>query len=138
MNIGLLGCGVVGGGILDFCAGREDLTVTKVLVRRPRPDLGALAVTDIADIVGDEGIGIVAEVMGVLHPAYEYICAALKAGKHVVSLNGEMLAPHLKELMETAQRSRVQLKVEPAVGVGAPYLSNLIRLLRQRQNLKVI
>ena len=43
MNIGLLGCGVVGGGILDFCAGREDLTVTKVLVRRPRPDLGALA-----------------------------------------------------------------------------------------------
>ena len=34
MNIGLLGCGVVGGGILDFCAERTDLTVTKVLVRR--------------------------------------------------------------------------------------------------------
>ena len=47
MNIGLLGCGVVGGGILDFCAERADLTVAKVLVRRPRPELGALAVTDI-------------------------------------------------------------------------------------------
>ena len=32
MNIGLLGCGVVGGGILDFCAERADLTVAKVLV----------------------------------------------------------------------------------------------------------
>ena len=29
MNIGLLGCGVVGGGILDFCAERADLTVRK-------------------------------------------------------------------------------------------------------------
>lgn len=53
MNIGLLGCGVVGGGILDFCAERADLTVAKVLVRRPRPELGTLAVTDIADITGD-------------------------------------------------------------------------------------
>ena len=69
MNIGLLGCGVVGGGILDFCAERADLTVAKVLVRRPRPELGALAVTDIADITGDPTIGIVIEVMGGLHPA---------------------------------------------------------------------
>ena len=29
MNIGLLGCGVVGGGILDFCAERADLTVAR-------------------------------------------------------------------------------------------------------------
>ena len=64
MNIGLLGCGVVGGGILVFCAERADLTVAKVLVRRPRPELGTLAVTDIADITGDPTIGIVIEGMG--------------------------------------------------------------------------
>ena len=70
MNIGLLGCGVVGGGILDFCAERTDLSVTKVLVRRERPELGALAVTDIAAIAracqeaGADGISLINTLLG--------------------------------------------------------------------------
>lgn len=130
MNIGLLGCGVVGGGILDFCAGREDLTVTKVLVRRPRPDLGALAVTDIADIVSDEGIGIVAEVMGGLHPAYEYICAAMKAGKHVVTANKAVISAYYPELTGLARECGVSLRCTAAVGGGIPWLTNLERCKR--------
>lgn len=130
MKIGLLGCGVVGGGILDFCAGREDLTVTKVLVRRPRPDLGALAVTDIADIVNDEGIGIVAEVMGGLHPAYEYICAALKAGKHVVTANKAVISAYYPELTGLARECGVSLRCTAAVGGGIPWLTNLERCKR--------
>ncbi len=130
MNIGLLGCGVVGGGILDFCASREDLTVTKVLVRRPRPDLGALAVTDIADIVSDEGIGIVAEVMGGLHPAYEYICAALKAGKHVVTANKAVISAYYPELTGLARECGVSLRCTAAVGGGIPWLTNLERCKR--------
>ena len=130
MNIGLLGCGVVGGGILDFCAGREDLTVTKVLVRRPRPDLGALAVTDIADIVNDEAIGIVAEVMGGLHPAYEYICAALKAGKHVVTANKAVISAYYPELAGLARECGVSLRCTAAVGGGIPWLTNLERCKR--------
>ena len=130
MNIGLLGCGVVGGGILDFCAGREDLTVTKVLVRRPRPDLGALAVTDIADIVSDEAIGIVAEVMGGLHPAYEYICAALKAGKHVVTANKAVISAYYPELTSLARECGVSLRCTAAVGGGIPWLTNLERCKR--------
>ena len=130
MNIGLLGCGVVGGGILDFCAGREDLTVTKVLVRRPRPDLGALAVTDIADIVNDEAIGIVAEVMGGLHPAYEYICAAMKAGKHVVTANKAVISAYYPELTGLARECSVSLRCTAAVGGGIPWLTNLERCKR--------
>lgn len=130
MNIGLLGCGVVGGGILDFCAGREDLTVTKVLVRRPRPDLGALAVTDIADIISDEAIGIVAEVMGGLHPAYEYICAALKAGKHVVTANKAVISAYYPELTGLARECGVSLRCTAAVGGGIPWLTNLERCKR--------
>ncbi len=130
MNTGLLGCGVVGGGILDFCAGREDLTVTKVLVRRPRPDLGALAVTDIADIVNDEAIGIVAEVMGGLHPAYEYICAALKAGKHVVTANKAVISAYYPELTGLARECGVSLRCTAAVGGGIPWLTNLERCKR--------
>ena len=130
MNIGLLGCGVVGGGILDFCAGREDLTVTKVLVRRPRPDLGALAVTDIADIISDEAIGIVAEVMGGLHPAYKYICAALKAGKHVVTANKAVISAYYPELTGLAREYGVSLRCTAAVGGGIPWLTNLERCKR--------
>jgi len=130
MNIGLLGCGVVGGGILDFCAGREDLTVTKVLVRRPRPDLGALAVTDIADIVSDEAIGIVAEVMGGLHPAYEYICAAMEAGKHVVTANKAVISAYYPELTGLARECGVSLRCTAAVGGGIPWLTNLERCKR--------
>ena len=130
MNIGLLGCGVVGGGILDFCAGREDLTVTKVLVRRPRTDLGALAVTGIADIVNDEAIGIVAEVMGGLHPAYEYICAALKAGKHVVTANKAVISAYYPELTGLARECGVSLRCTAAVGGGIPWLTNLERCKR--------
>lgn len=130
MNIGLFGCGVVGGGILDFCAGREDLTVTKVLVRRPRPDLGALAVTDIADIVNDKAIGIVAEVMGGLHPAYEYICAALKAGKHVVTANKAVISAYYPELTGLARECGVSLRCTAAVGGGIPWLTNLERCKR--------
>lgn len=130
MNIGLLGCGVVGGGILDFCAGREDLTVTKVLVRRPRPDLGALAVTDIADIVNDEAIGIVAEVMGGLHPAYEYICGAMKAGKHVVTANKAVISAYYPELTGLARECGVSLRCTAAVGGGIPWLTNLERCKR--------
>lgn len=130
MNIGLLGCGVVGGGILDFCAGRKDLTVTKVLVRRPRPDLGALAVTDIADIVSDEAIGIVAEVMGGLHPAYEYICAALKSGKHVVTANKAVISAYYPELTGLARECGVSLRCTAAVGGGIPWLTNLERCKR--------
>ena len=130
MNIGLLGCGIVGGGILDFCTGREDLTVTKVLVRRPRPDLGALAVTDIADIVNDEAIGIVAEVMGGLHPAYEYICAALKAGKHVVTANKAVISAYYPELTGLARECGVSLRCTAAVGGGIPWLTNLERCKR--------
>ena len=36
MNIGLLGFGVVGGGVWELAAGRQDVNVTRVLVRRLR------------------------------------------------------------------------------------------------------
>lgn len=51
MKIALLGCGVVGGGILDICNKRSDTELEYVLVRRPRPELGDKAVSDIETIL---------------------------------------------------------------------------------------
>ena len=44
MNIALLGCGVVGGGVLEIADKRADMSVKYVLVRRDKPELGAKAV----------------------------------------------------------------------------------------------
>ena len=130
MNIGLLGCGVVGGGIMDFCTERTDLHVTKVLVRRERPELGERAVTDIGAITGDDDIGIVIEVMGGLHPAYEYICQALRSGKHVVTANKAVISAFYPELTRLAAENGVALRCTAAVGGGIPWLTNLERCKR--------
>ena len=130
MNIGLLGCGVVGGGIMDFCTERTDLHVTKVLVRRERPELGERAVTDIGAITGDDDIGIVIEVMGGLHPAYEYICQALRSGKHVVTANKAVISAFYPELARLAAENGVALRCTAAVGGGIPWLTNLERCKR--------
>ena len=92
MNLALLGFGVVGSGVYEWCRDREDLNVTRVLVRSPKPAVADISTTDFNDIVSDPAIDIVAEVMGGLHPAYEYVTAAMKAGKHVVTANKALIA----------------------------------------------
>ena len=94
MNIALLGFGVVGSGVYEWCRGREDLHVRRVLVRSEKPQIADIATHDFEDILHDASIDIVAEVMGGLHPAYEYVTAALKAGKHVVTANKALIAAY--------------------------------------------
>ena len=85
MNIGLLGFGVVGGGVWELAQENRALNVKKVLVRREAPSLGKAAVQDVEAILRDTEIDTVVEVLGGLHPAYEWICRALAAGKDVVT-----------------------------------------------------
>ena len=83
MHIGLLGFGVVGGGVWALCAPRDDLNVKRVLLRSPKEGLPEEVVTFNADdILNDPEIDTVVEVMGGLHPAYEYVSAALARGKN--------------------------------------------------------
>lgn len=82
MHIGLLGFGVVGGGVWALCAPRDDLNVKRVLLRSPKEGLPEEVVTFNADdILNDPEIDTVVEVMGGLHPAYEYVSAALARGQ---------------------------------------------------------
>ena len=81
MNIALLGFGVVGGGVWELCRERKDLNVTRVLLRSDKPEVAHIATRSFEDILNDPSIDTVAEVMGGLHPAYEYVTAALKAGR---------------------------------------------------------
>ena len=131
MNIGLLGFGVVGGGVLELAQGRGDITVSRVLLRSPKAGLPeGLATYDFSDILQDDAIDTVVEVMGGLHPAYEYVTAAMERGKNVVTANKALIAAYYKELTALAKEKGVALRCTAAVGGGIPWLMNLARVKR--------
>lgn len=130
MKIALLGCGVVGGGVLEIAEKRSDMSVKYVLVRRDKPELGDKAVKDINVILNDKEVDTVVEVMGGLSPAFEYVSAAMRAGKSVVTANKHLVAHYYKELVSLASEKGVAFRCTPAVGGGIPWLVNLERVKR--------
>ena len=131
MHIGLLGFGVVGGGVWALCAPRDDLNVKRVLLRSPKEGLPEEVVTFNADdILNDPEIDTVVEVMGGLHPAYEYVSAALAQGKNVVTANKALIAAYYTELTALAREKGAALRCTAAVGGGIPWLTNLERVKR--------
>ena len=130
MTIALLGCGVVGGGVLEICSSRSDIELKYVLVRREKPELGDKAVFDIDTILNDKSVDTVVEVMGGLSPAFDYVSAAMRAGKNVVTANKHLVAHYYCELTQLAKESGVAFRCTPAVGGGIPWLHNLERVMR--------
>lgn len=131
MKVALLGYGNVGGGAYDIiCEMKGGLAVKHILARSIRPGMEAVMTTDFKDILNDEEIDIVAETIGGLHPAYEYVTEALKAKKHVVSANKQLICHYYSELMALAGENGVQLRFTSSAGDGVPWLFNLIRAKR--------
>ena len=125
MNIGLLGFGVVGRGVYDMLAGRDDIRAAWVLCRRDLGELTARTTYEMQDILDDPAVDTVVEVMGGLHPAYEYVAAALRAGKNVVSSNKYLMCRYYDELTALAKEHGAALRCTAAVGGGIPWLTNL-------------
>ena len=69
---------------------------------------------DFADIL--ERSDLIVELMGGLEPAREYVLRAMRAGKHVVTANKQLLATHGEELWATAREHGVQLRFEGGRG----------------------
>ena len=135
MKIGLLGHGTVGSGvrkIVDEKRTKEisELEISKILVRYEKDITDKRMTVDIHDIVDDPAIDVVVECIGGDEPAFSYVKAALRNGKHVVTSNKKMLVNHLEELLELARKRGVSLKYEAACGGGIPWMSNLDRTKR--------
>jgi homoserine dehydrogenase len=124
-RIGLLGRGTVGGAFADLVAERAD-HIAKITGLRPEVT-GVLRRTegDFEQILAD--CDLVVEVMGGLDPAREYVLAAMRAGKHVVTANKQLLSQHGEELWATAREHGVQLRFEAAVAGVVP----VIRVLQE-------
>ena len=136
IRIALLGFGVVGSGTAEvltenraLLASRagEEIDIRYILDRREFPDhpLGDRVVHDIAPILADPEIRVVAELMGGAHPAYEFTRAALEAGKSVVTSNKEVVATFGAELLEIARAHGVSYLFEASVGGGIPIIRPL-------------
>ena len=130
MKIGLLGFGTVGSHFYALTQGRSDLTVTAVLSRRPRPELRCTVTADFFRLLHDPEIDTIVEVMGGLEPAHEYVCAALRAGKHVVTANKQLMCAYYDELVGLARENGVCLRCTAAAGGGIPWLTSLSRAAR--------
>lgn len=140
MDIAILGYGVVGSGVAEviYLNGKkiaekcgEALNVKHILDLRKFPgDRNEQIVTDnFNDILEDDAVKIVAEAMGGLHPAYEFVSSCLKAGKSVVTSNKELVAEKGDELLKLAKENNVNFMFEASVGGGIPILRPIIRCL---------
>ena len=133
MRIGLLGFGVVGRGVYELTAAREDMQVAKVVCLEDVTLPDAEVTQDFQSILNDDSIDTVVEAMGGLHPAYEFVRAAMEAGKHIVTSNKALVATFYDELMPLAQEKGLSFRCTAAVGGGIGWLSELERSRRAQK-----
>ncbi|MBU0570491.1 MAG: homoserine dehydrogenase [Candidatus Omnitrophica bacterium] len=152
INIGLIGAGTIGIGVIDSVIKNGGLIAerTGVLpVIRSVCDTNASVLKNIigidnlikttsADaIIGDKEIDIVVELIGGVYPAKEIVLAALTNRKHVVTANKALLSEHWKEIFTVASKNSVFVGFEASVGGGIP----VIRVIRESfvsNNLEII
>ena len=132
MKIGLLGFGVVGRGVYDLAAERQDIQVAKVVCLEEITLPDAEVTKDFQAVLNDETIDTVVEAMGGLHPAYEFVKAAIEAGKNVVTSNKALVATYYDELIPLAKEKGVMFRCTAAVGGGIGWLSELGRARRSQ------
>lgn len=139
-EIAILGHGVVGSGVMEVVLShseslqnraKEEIKVKRILDLREFPELpySSIFTKEFDDILTDPDIKIVVEVMGGLHPAFEFVKACLENGKSVVTSNKELVAEKGAELLAIAQRNNLNFLFEASVGGGIPIIRPISQCL---------
>src|SRR3954449_3736832 len=117
-SVGLLGHGTVGSAFHTLLEERAD-SIEFSTGRRPELS-GVLTRSrgDFDDIL--DRSDLIVELIGGIDPARDYILRAIRAGKHVVTANKQVLSQHGEEVYEAAREAGVQLRFEAAVGGVVP------------------
>lgn len=134
INIGLLGLGNVGKGLVNLIESNGakiertigvKLDIRKALVRdiRKHKKDGIAITENPEDIFNDRNIDTVVELTGQIEKGKEFIKRAIKSGKNVVTANKAVLARYGLELLKLAKRRKVKFGFEASVGGGIPIIS---------------
>ena len=137
MRIALLGLGTVGYGVYEFLQKRSDMEVACALSLVVPDGVTCPIAKSIDDILSDESIDTVVEVIGGLHPAYEWVKGALSAGKNVITANKLLIARHYSELVSLSRERGVALRCTAAAGGGIPWLTSLKRCADQEPVIRI-
>lgn len=135
MKIGILGYGTVASGLVDIIDNNKDkrnISIEGILVRDVKKHEhrkhANLLTSDIEDIFKKD-VDVIVELLGGLHPSYEYLKRAIENKINVVTANKDMLAEFGAELVSLAKENGVTIKFEASVGGGIPVLKPLIESL---------
>lgn len=148
-KVAVLGYGTVGSGVVAVLEKSckeiarklgEEVTVQAVLDLRDFPEdpVQKKIVHDYSVILEDPEIEVVAEVMGGLHPAFEFVSQALESGKHVVTSNKELVEAKGAELGELARARGVSFLFEASVAGGIPILRTINTAMIQEEIYRVM
>ena len=136
MKVAVLGHGTVGSGVCEILWNRNSeissaagKTVELGYVLDIK-DLGNVPYSDkiskdFSAVLSDPEVGMVAECIGGLEPAYSYIKSALENGKSAVTSNKELVAEKGAELLSIARAHNANFLFEASVGGGIPLIRPL-------------
>lgn len=137
-KVAIMGYGVVGSGLIELIDknrennGKNEIIITSILVRDKEKHISSshseVITTNVEEFFSIEN-DVVIEVMGGLHPAYDYVKKALSLKKHVITANKDLIATFGHELFQLAKENNVSLKFEAAVAGGIPIIKPLTESL---------
>ncbi len=139
VNVGLIGLGTVGSGVVEIfdrhaadfrTRAGVDIAITRFADRNADRAEGlglpeGAFTTDAAEIIADPEVDIVVELIGGTGVARGIVLDALAAGKSVVTANKALMATHGQEVMDAAAAHGVDIAFEASVGGGIPIISPL-------------
>ena len=136
MKTAVLGHGTVGSGVCEILLDRKkdvSLAAGKEIELGPVLDIRDFDnipysdrfTKDFSAVLADPEVGIVAEAMGGIEPAFSYLKAALESGKSVVTSNKELVAEKGAELLSIARAHNANFLFEASVGGGIPLIRPL-------------
>ena len=150
-KVALLGFGTVGKGTYNALTTNaaeierktgKKVEVKKILEINPKVIESGYApkelfTQDYDRILADPEIKIVAEIIGGMDLAKEFILKALRAGKHVVTPNKAVVAANYDLLHKVAEDHGVQIRYEASVGGAIPVIETIRKSLVANQITKV-
>jgi homoserine dehydrogenase len=139
INIGLIGAGTVGGGVVKILDRKvalfeENLGLRLRLARiadkacarfQELPVGDALCSENVDDVLADDTIEIIVELIGGTTIAKDVVLQALARRKHVITANKALVAEHGPALFEAAHKAGVSLYFEASVGGGMPAIKTI-------------